>query len=104
MLLCGVFLVLYTTQLEGWRFPKAEAAGYLLSAIGLIATCITAIGALRYVPPVPGCVVQFWGPDGKTKVTGRIRSVDRDTFSVDTELGQLSLRESSFLRVERPTR
>lgn len=100
ILVAGALLFVLTSA-SVLRFPKAEAAAYLFTAIGLVATCVSAVRALRYVRPEPGCVVSFWGPDGRTKLTGRITGSQAGGFVVETQSGSLVVPEASFLSVRR---
>lgn len=101
LLLSGVVL-LFLTASSTLRFPRAEAAGYLCLAMGALATLVTAYRALRYVKPSLGYVVHFWGPDGRSKLVGRIAAMEGQQFVVESAAGRFNLDERHLLRVERP--
>lgn len=102
LLVIGLALWSMTTVATEWRFPKAEAAGYLFTVIGVLATCVTAYRAVRYVRPLPGCLVHFWGPDGRTKLVGRVIRVNGTSLVVETDSAELTLSESAVLSTQRP--
>ncbi|MCU0675669.1 MAG: hypothetical protein MUE69_23115 [Myxococcota bacterium] len=102
LILLGGFLHLYTQSLTTMRFPKAEAAAYLFLGIGLLSLPVAVFQQLTYVKPIVGCHVEFWGPDGKTKLSGPIVARDGDRYSVETSAGKFTVQAANFTRVRRP--
>ena len=72
LLLASGIALLVLNGSSTWRFPRAEAASYVMTALGGVWLVIALLRGVTAVKPEVGCTVKFWGPDGRTKLEGRI--------------------------------
>lgn len=99
LLLASGIALLVLNGSSTWRFPRAEAASYVMTALGGVWLVIALLRGVTAVKPEVGCTVKFWGPDGRTKLEGRIVEKGAKDFVVETAQGRYTLVEAHFLTV-----